>query len=71
MAEKGSTVNIVKDREFKHPRDVLFSKKKNVRTQGRGNRERRADPFTQDKIEILYSENFLGGVSYIDETLFS
>ena len=32
-----------------------------LRQQGRGNKERRADPFTQDEIEILYSKNFLGG----------
>ena len=62
MAEKGSTVNIVKDREFKHPRDVLVSKRKMLRQQGGGNKERRADPFTQDGIEILYSKNVLGGV---------
>ena len=61
LAEKGSTVNIVEDREFKHSRDVLVSKRKMLRQQGRGNKERRADPFTQDEIEILYSKNFLGG----------
>ena len=61
LAEKGSTVNIVEDREFKHSRDMLVSKRKMLRQQGRGNKERRADPFTQDEIEILYSKNFLGG----------
>ena len=57
LAEKGSTVNIVEDREFK----LLVSKRKMLKQQGRGNKERRADPFTPDEIEILYSKNFLGG----------
>ena len=67
LAKKGSTVNIVEDREFKHSRDVLVSKRKMLRQQGRGNKERRAEPFTQDEIEII----FLAGVSYKDKTLFS
>ena len=36
LAEKGSTVNIVEDREFKHSRDVLVSKRKNVKTTRQG-----------------------------------
>ena len=63
LAEKGSTVNIVEDREFKHSRDVLVSKRKMLRQQGGGNKqERRADPLTQDEIVILYSKFVLGGV---------
>jgi hypothetical protein len=65
LAEKGSTVNIVEDAAFKHSRDVLQSKRKLLRQQGKGNKERRADPLTQDEIDILYSKNFLGGGVYI------
>ena len=61
LAEKGSTVNIVKDREFILSRNVLVSKRKMLREQDRGNKERGADPFTQDEIEILYSKKFLVG----------
>ena len=61
LAEKGSTFNIVEDREFKLSRNVLVSKRKMLREQDRGNKERGADPFTQDEIEILYSKKFLVG----------
>ncbi|XP_061180197.1 zinc finger MYM-type protein 3-like [Saccostrea echinata] len=63
LAEKGSNLNIIEDREFKHSRDVLLSKRKLLRQQGKRNKDRRADPLTQNEIDILYSNNFLDGAN--------
>lgn len=59
--EKDSTISIIKDREFKHAWDVLLSNRKLLKQQGKGNKEKKEDPFTQHEIDILYSNNFLGG----------
>lgn len=61
LGEKGSTVNLIEDKEFKHSRDVLTSKRKYLRQQGKGNRPNQADPFTKEEIDMLYQKGLLGG----------
>ncbi|XP_052705738.1 uncharacterized protein LOC128181386 [Crassostrea angulata] len=68
LAEKKLNINIITDKEFKHSRDVLLSKRKLRRQLGKGNREKRADPLTHEKnllgtgdpkslINVLYLNN--------------
>lgn len=40
LAEKKLNINIITDKEFKHSRDVLLSKRKLLRQLGKGNREK-------------------------------
>ncbi|VDI81549.1 Hypothetical predicted protein [Mytilus galloprovincialis] len=61
LAEKGSLVNLIEDKDFKHSRDVLTSKRKYLRQQGKGNRPNQADPFTKEKLDMLYQKGLLGG----------
>lgn len=63
--EKDSTISIIEDREFKHAWDVLLSNRKLLKQQGKGNKDRKEDPFTQHEIDILYSNNFLGGIMLV------
>ncbi|CAG2226036.1 unnamed protein product [Mytilus edulis] len=44
LAEKGSAVTLIEDKEFKHSRDVLTSKRKYLRQQGKGNRPTKQTP---------------------------
>ena len=53
-------VNIIEDPAFKHSRDVLSSKKKQLKQMGLGNRPNRAEPFTKEEVNILYEKNYLG-----------
>ncbi|CAC5360214.1 unnamed protein product [Mytilus coruscus] len=59
----GNTVRKTKsdDKEFKHSRDVLTSKRKYLRQQGKGNRPNQADPITKEEIDMLYQKGLLGG----------
>jgi len=66
FAEKKVLVNIIEDKEFKHSRDVLLSKRKQLRQMGKGNRPNRAEPFTKEEIQILYEKNYLGTGNYIN-----
>uniref|UniRef100_A0A8W8L5V1 Uncharacterized protein n=1 Tax=Magallana gigas TaxID=29159 RepID=A0A8W8L5V1_MAGGI len=60
LAEKKLNINIITDKEFKHSRDELLSKRKLLRQLGKGNREKRADPLTAEEIDLLYEKNLLG-----------
>ena len=57
--------NIKADPLFKHSRDVLSSKKKGLKQQGKGNKKNRADPFTDEEMTILYEKSLLGDGKYI------
>jgi len=52
--------NIIKDDAFKHCKDVLQSKMKELKSKGLGNKRQKADPITQEEIERLYQQNLLG-----------
>ncbi|CAG2237633.1 unnamed protein product [Mytilus edulis] len=70
LAEKGSLVNLIEVKEFKHSRDVLTSKKKYLRQQGKGNRPNQADPFTREEIDMLYQKGLLGNAQSLLNTVF-
>ncbi|KAJ8322125.1 hypothetical protein KUTeg_000596 [Tegillarca granosa] len=46
--------------KFKHSRDVLSAKMKNLKTQGKGNRPNAADPLNKEEVSILYEKGALG-----------
>ena len=50
----------MKNDVFKHSRTVLISKRKSFKQQGLGNKIMRADPFTNEELEILRKKSLLG-----------
>jgi hypothetical protein len=42
--------NILQDKEFHHCRELLTAKRKRLKSQGLGNKRRKADPFSSDDI---------------------
>ena len=60
LTSKNYPVNISTDNSFKHSRDVLASKRKSLKQMGLGNKKNRADPFTDDELEILRQKSLLG-----------
>ncbi|CAC5368023.1 SAMD8 [Mytilus coruscus] len=59
LSEK-SDLNILTDKDFQHSRDVLSAKKKDLKSKVLGNRKIKADAFTEEDIDQLYSRNLLG-----------
>jgi hypothetical protein len=53
-------INILKDKEFQHSRDVIDAKRKELKGKGLGNKKNRSDPFTSEDIYSLYRQNLLG-----------
>lgn len=60
LSEKQYGCNIMSDDIFKHSRDVLQAKKKLLKSQGKGNKDRAAQPLTQEEVSILYESGQLG-----------
>ncbi|XP_021371134.1 uncharacterized protein LOC110461792 [Mizuhopecten yessoensis] len=60
LQEKHYDVNILTDIKFKHSRDVLSAKMKNLKTQGKGNRPNAADSLNKEEVSILYEKGALG-----------
>ena len=59
LMEKNGT-NILQDKEFHHCREVLTAKRKLLKSQGLGNKRRKADPFSSDDIDLLFQKKLLG-----------
>lgn len=59
LKEKNYSENIVESDKFKHCRDVLNSKMKELKKQGRGNKKRKAY-FLEEDVNLLYDKNLLG-----------
>lgn len=53
-------INILKDKELQHSRDVIDAKRKELKGKGLGNKKNKADPFTSEEIDSLYRQNLLG-----------
>ncbi|CAC5387501.1 unnamed protein product [Mytilus coruscus] len=53
-------INILKDKEFHHSREVLSAKRKHLKSQGLGNKKLKADPFSSTEIDMLFEQNLLG-----------
>ncbi|XP_062595369.1 uncharacterized protein KIAA1958-like, partial [Saccostrea cucullata] len=60
LKQNNRHINIIEDKEFSHSREVVASKMKLLRQQGKGNKSRQADPLTSEEIDILYERNLLG-----------
>lgn len=52
--------SIRKDATFNHSNQVLLSKRKNLKGQGKGNLKRKAEPLTKDEIMSLREKELLG-----------
>ena len=52
--------NILQDKEFHHCRELLTAKRKRLKSQGLGNKRRKADPFSSDDIDLLFQKKLLG-----------
>ncbi|CAG2188645.1 unnamed protein product [Mytilus edulis] len=66
LTEKHCNINLIKDKEFKHSRDVLMSKRKLLRQNGKGNKPKKAEPLTKEEIDILYQKKLLGAVCFFE-----
>ncbi|CAG2240035.1 unnamed protein product [Mytilus edulis] len=60
LTEKHCNINLIKDKECKHSRVVLVSKRKLLRQNGKGNKPKKAEPLTKEEIDILYQKKLLG-----------
>ncbi|XP_063436375.1 uncharacterized protein LOC134717811 [Mytilus trossulus] len=63
LTVKHCNIDLIKDKEFKHSRDVLMSKRKLLRQNGKGNKPKKAEPLTKEKIDILYQKKLLGAAN--------
>jgi len=67
LSAKGYNGNIKADDAFRHSRDVLAAKQKELKQLGKGNKPRAAQPFTEEEIDTMFSLNILGsGMLIID-----
>lgn len=60
LSEKHCNIDLIKDKEFKHSRDVLVSRRKLLRQSRKGNKPKKAEPLTKEEIDILYEKRLLG-----------
>ncbi|XP_071157837.1 uncharacterized protein KIAA1958-like [Mytilus edulis] len=63
LTEKRCNIDLIKDKEFKHSRDVLMFKRKLLRQSGKGNKPKKAEPLTKEEIDILYQKKLLGAAN--------
>lgn len=66
LNENGYSSNIKADDAFRHSRDVLSAKKKELKQLGKGNRPKAALPFSSQEIAILFNKKILGRSKYTD-----
>lgn len=57
-------VDIKKHEAFSHSRRVLEAKRKDLKSQGKGNKKNRAEPLDSDEIQKLYEKQILGAGMY-------
>ena len=60
LKEKNYAENIMESDKFKHTRDVLASKMKDLKKKGLGNKKRKSEALENDDFEILHQKNLLG-----------
>ena len=56
LDDKNARINILRDEEFKVSRDVLNSKRRELRKQGKGNKPNATVAFTNEDIERIFDE---------------
>jgi len=60
LREKKVPFSIKKDAQFGHSNQVLLSKRKNLKGQGKGNLKLKAEPLTKEEISSLRNQGLLG-----------
>lgn len=60
LCDKGYEVNVKADSHFKHSRDVLKAKMKELKQLGKGNKPHAAEPFTPEELQAFVERNLLG-----------
>ncbi|XP_041360273.1 uncharacterized protein LOC121376463 [Gigantopelta aegis] len=61
LIDKQVCVNVLADKEFKHSREVLLLKRRELRRLGgKAAKQNKAEPFTAQEINLLYASNLLG-----------
>lgn len=60
MREEGIAVNLRTDSEFSLSREALASKQKDLKSQGKGNKPHKSEPFSSEEIDFLWEKNLLG-----------
>ena len=55
-----SKVDIKKDEQFTHSRKVLEAKRKQLKSQGKGNKKNHAESLDDDETKALYEKQLLG-----------
>ncbi|KAH3812159.1 hypothetical protein DPMN_140583 [Dreissena polymorpha] len=63
LSDKDYPHDIITDELFKHFREILRTKGADLKEKGLGNRSMRVDPFTWDKIQMLYQTTILDHVN--------
>lgn len=72
LREKGYKHNIMTDPSFSHSTAVLLAKRKQLKSQGMGNKPMKSNPFSKEEIEILYQRKALGTSKFLfDSYLFT
>jgi len=61
--------NIKADDAFRHSRDVLAAKQKELKQFGKGNKPRATQPFTEAEIATMFSFQILGSGMLITDSL--
>ncbi|XP_060580060.1 uncharacterized protein KIAA1958-like [Ruditapes philippinarum] len=63
LIEADYSIDLTTDRAFRHSRETLKAKTTDLREKGLGNKIKRADPFTNTEIQIMYEKGILGSES--------
>ncbi|KAJ8300406.1 hypothetical protein KUTeg_021925, partial [Tegillarca granosa] len=53
-------IDIIKDKEFSHSREVLSSKQKQLKKMGYGNKRRKSQPISETDFEVMMGKQVLG-----------
>jgi hypothetical protein len=59
LKDHGYSTNIMTDPVFIHSTDVLKAKRKELKSQGKGNRPQKSEAFSSQDLDILYSKNLI------------
>ena len=60
LDDNNAKINILKDEQFKVSREVLKSKRRELRKQGKGGRPNATEALSNEDIELIFNENQFG-----------
>ena len=60
LDDNNAKLNILKDEQFKVSREVLKSKRREIRKQGKGGRPNATEALSNEDIELIFDENQFG-----------